>query len=245
MFEPFNPDLVPQYRGFQYFQYMHPNRVEPEFHAYAKKLFSGEIRNRWIDHQNECIFPGYRLIKEIRANLALKWIHSNFPQVPILFVMRHPCAVVLSRMELGWATGSDIQSFLSQADLIQDFLEPYIDLIKGAKTDEEKHAIIWSVSNLLPLRQFGSSELKIVRYENLCTQLETEFSSVLEFIGLRPNIFNSAKINRPSQTSRQMSAVVTGTDRITTWKQKMSTQQIDSILRVVAAFGLGDLYGSS
>jgi hypothetical protein len=245
MFEPFNPNLVPQYRGFQYFQYMRPDQADPEFHAYASRIFSGEIRNRWIDHQNECILPKYRLIKEIRANLALKWLHDHFPQAPILFVMRHPCAVVSSRMELGWATDSDIQPFLSQPDLMQDFLAPYIDLIKGVKTDEEKHAVIWSVSNLVPLRQFGPGELKIVRYEHLCTQPETELSSIFKFLGVRSDVSSTAKINRPSQTSRQTSAVVTGTDRIKTWKKKLSSRQIDSILRVVDAFGLGDLYGSS
>lgn len=245
LFEPFNPDLVPQYRGFQYFQYMRPERVDPQFHEYARTLFSGEIRNRWIDHQNERLFPKYRLIKEIRANLALKWIHDHFPQVPMLFVMRHPCAVVLSRMELGWATDGDIRPFLSQPNLIEDFLDPYIDLIKGAKTDEEKHAIIWSVSNLVPLKQFRPGELKMVRYESLCTQPETELASLFEFLGIRSRIPNTAKINRPSQTSRQTSAVVTGTDRITSWKKKLSVTQIDPILRVVDSFGLGDLYGSS
>jgi hypothetical protein len=74
------------------------------FTSFARKVFTGEIRNRWIDRQNERIYSRYRLIKEIRINLALKWLHDNFPEVPILFLMRHPCAVVASRMELGWAT---------------------------------------------------------------------------------------------------------------------------------------------
>jgi hypothetical protein len=244
MFEPFNPDLVPQYRSFHYFQYMRPDQENPELHAYAQKLFSGEIRNRWIDHRNEHLFPKYRLIKEIRANLALKWLHDYFTQVPILFIVRHPCAVVSSRMELGWATDIDLLPFLSQPDLIQDFLVPFIDLIKGAKTDEEKHAVIWSISNLVPLRQFKTGEWKIVRYEDLCTKTEAELSSVFEFLGMGPDISSNVRTNLPSQTSRQTSAVVTGRDRINAWKKKMSVQQIDSILRVVNAFGLGDLYGT-
>ncbi len=243
MFEPFNPNLVPQFSGFHYFQYLRSDQENPEFYAYAQKLFSGEIRNRWIDHRNECLFPKVRLIKEIRANLALKWVHDHFPQVPILVIVRHPCAVVLSRMELGWATDSDLQSFLSQPELIQDYLAPFIDLIQGAKMDEEKHAIIWSVSNLVPLRQFKTGELNIVRYENLCTQPENELSSIFELLGIGSNISSSVKMNRPSQTSRGTSALVTGADRTTVWKNKLSAQQIDSILRVVDAFGLGDLYG--
>jgi hypothetical protein len=84
--------------------------------------------------------------------------------------MRHPCAVVLSRIELGWATDRDIEPFLVQPHLLEDHLDPYFDLIYRAETVEEKHAVIWSVSNLVPLKQFNSNEWKVVYYENLCTQ---------------------------------------------------------------------------
>jgi hypothetical protein len=245
LFEPFNPDLVPEYRGFQYFQYMRPGVEDPGFLSFARKVFTGEIRNRWIDRQNERIYSRYRLIKEIRINLALKWLRDNFPEMPILFIMRHPCAVVASRMELGWATGRDIEPLLNQPDLVTDHLEPYMDLIQNAKTDEEKHAVIWSVSNLVPLKQFKSGELKIVYYENICTQPEVELPVIFASIGQTYHDTNDDAINRPSQTTRLTSAVVDGTDRISAWKRKFNIVQIENILRVVDAFGLGHIYGDS
>ena len=245
LFEPFNPDLVPEYWGFHYFQYLRPTMENPEFSAFARKVFTGKIHNRWIDRQNERIFSKYRLIKEIRANLALRWLHDNFPEVPIVFLMRHPCAVVASRMELGWATDSDIEPFLLQQDLVADYLTPYTDLMKSAKTVEEKHAIIWSVSNLIPLRQFQAGELQMVYYENLCTQPERELSAVFVSIGQIYAAPVLDTINRPSQTAQVTSAVVTGKDKITNWKKKLNHTQIDNILRVVDTFGLGYLYGDS
>jgi hypothetical protein len=245
LFEPFNPDLVPQYRGFSYFQYMRPGTENPEFCAFARKVFSGEIRNHWIDHQNERIHSKYRLIKEIRINLALKWLHDNFPQLPIILLLRHPCAVVSSRMELGWATDEDIEPFLSQPDLIEDHLGPYLHLIKNARTAEEKHAIIWSVSNLVPLKQFQSNQIKIIYYENLCTQPEIELPNLFASIGQNYERPRLDQMNRPSQTTRTTSAVVGGTDKITQWKKKLSPPQIDNILRVVESFGLDHLYSYS
>ena len=141
LFEPFNPDLVPEYRSFSYFQYMRPGSENLEFRAFARMVFTGEIRNRWVDRQNERIVSEYRLIKEIRANLALKWLHDNFPEIPIIFLMRHPCAVVSSRMELGWATDSDIRPFLSQPELMADHLCDHLEFIHNAKTEEENHRI--------------------------------------------------------------------------------------------------------
>ena len=72
LFEPFNRDLVSDIRQFHYFQYMRPGTENPAFFSFAQKVFMGEIRNRWIDHQNERIISKFRLVKEIRANLALK-----------------------------------------------------------------------------------------------------------------------------------------------------------------------------
>ena len=245
LFEPFHPGLVPEYRGFNYFQYMRPGTENPKFQAFAQKVFTGEIRNHWIDRQNERIFSHIRLVKEIRANLALKWLHDHFPGVPIVLLIRHPCAVVRSRMELDWATDTDIKPLLSQPELIEDHLLPYMDLIKNAKTIEEKHATIWCVSNLVPLKQFNPGEVKIVYYENLCTQPENELSCLFEFLGQSYTESVVDIINQPSQTTKLTSAVVRGIDKIENWKKKLSPSQIDSVLRTVDAFGMSHLYGES
>lgn len=245
MFEPFNPELVNEYSGFHYFHYMHPERENQELLAFARKVFTGEIRNRWIDRQNENIFPKYRLIKEIRANLLLKWLHIHFPEVPTIFLFRHPCAVVLSRMQLDWATDRDIEPFLSQPDLVAEHLSDHLDLIRNAKTDEEKHAIIWCVSNLIPLRQFVPGELKIVYYENLCVQPEIEFPAIFEAIGHGYGHSLVEMLDQPSQTTKVTSAVVTGSNKISQWKSALSQVQIDRILKIVQAFGLDHIYDDS
>ena len=245
LFEPFNPQLVPEYRDFHYFQYMRPGGRNDAFHEYAHRVFTGKIRNKWINRQNERIFSRYRIIKEIRANLALKWLHENFPQVPIVFLVRHPCAVVASRMELGWATDSDIRSFLLQSELLEDHLHPYMGLINKVKTDEEKHAIIWCVSNLVPLKQFLAGEVKIVHYETLVTQAERELPAIFKIIGQENSQLNIDTINRPSQTTIEISPVVTGGDKISNWKKRLTSDQIRNILQIVDSFGLGYLYGDS
>ena len=245
MFEPFNPDLVPEYSEFNYFQYMRPDIENAALHAFAEKVFTGEIRNRWIDRQNERIVSEFRLVKEIRANLSLKWLHNHFPEVPIVFLIRHPCAVVASRMELGWATDSDIEPFLVQPDLVNDYLEESLDLFQSELTEDEKHAVIWSISNLVPLKQFNPGEIKIVYYENLCTRPEKELADIFAFIGQKYTESIVDSINRPSQTTLETSPVVTGTDRISNWQKKLTLSQTKNILHMVGKFGLDHLYGES
>jgi hypothetical protein len=245
LFEPFNPNLVPEYSKFNYFQYIRQGEQDADLYSFTSKIFRGEFRNRWVDHQNERIFPKYRLIKEIRANLLLKWLHDNFPKVPILFLIRHPCAVVLSRMELGWATDRDIEPFLAQPELVSDYLVDYMDLIRSSNSDEEKHAIIWSISNLIPLKQFIPGELKIIYYEHLCIQPEIELPNIFDSINQPFNQTVLEKINQPSSTTKRRSVRTNGLQKISHWKSALTTSQIERVLKVVDAFGLGNLYNDA
>lgn len=65
MFEPFDTRRIEAFRQFNYFQYMQPDGQDNELLSYCRKVFSGDIRDRWIDHQVDLMFPRYRLIKEI------------------------------------------------------------------------------------------------------------------------------------------------------------------------------------
>jgi hypothetical protein len=168
-----------------------------------------------------------------------------FPEVPLLFIVRHPCAVVLSRMQLGWATDTDIDPFLSQAKLFDDFLADKIETIRRAKTAEEKHAIIWCISNLVPITQFNSGELNLIFYEDLCIQPEVEIPKIFQAIKHQHQASVFEHINQPSTTTVRTSAVVTGEDKVARWKKELSPKQINNILSVVEDFRLDYIYGNT
>lgn len=245
MFEPFHPILVEEYSQFNYYQYLRAGAENQALYSYALRVFSGDIRNPWIDRQVEHISFQKRIVKAVRANLIMKWLHEKFPVVPQIFILRHPCAVVASRLQLNWATDSDIEPFLSQTELVEDFLGDYLGIIKSANTDEEKHAIIWSISNLVPIKQFGFHKFNIVFYEDMCINPEIEIPRVFKIadIDYKPTVFE--KVERPSTTSRQSSAILNGKNRISNWETVLSTRQVNNILRVVKDFGLDYIYGDS
>jgi hypothetical protein len=238
MFEPFNPDLVQEYRRFNYFQYMRPDDANQELFDYCYKIFTGNIRNPWIDREIQQIFPQGRVIKCIRSSLMLRWLDIQFPEVRKFFVIRHPCAVVQSRMNLGWATDDDIRHFLNQPKLIDDYLQEKLEIIAGARQVEQKHAIIWCITNLVPIHQFQSSNLNLVVYEKLVEKPETELSRIFSVLGVsdKPDIVN--KVNRLSSTTTRRSAILSGNQSTRLWKQELTTHQIDSILYIVNEFHL-------
>ena len=246
MFEPFHSRLVKDFQSFHYFHYMRPTEENSQLHFYCHKIFSGNIRHKWIDRQVDRLTSEYRLIKAIRANLFLKWLHNVFPEVRYLFIIRHPCAVVLSRMQLKWSTDGDIEPFLAQSKLVDDFLSHKLDFIKRAKTVEEKHAIIWCISNLIPIKQFGLDRLNVIFYEDLVCQPEKEMAKIAQAINID---YNKSKVTeqvaKPSTTTIRSSAILTGDDIIGRWKTELSPQQINNILSVVKSFALDYLYDDS
>jgi hypothetical protein len=245
MFEPFNPRKVSAYRQFNYFQYMRPDERDAELREFCQAVFTGGLRSRWIDRGVTVLRPRFRLVKEIRANLMLKWISTEFPAIPIVFIIRHPCAVVASRIKLGWASDGDIGPLLAQPRLVEDYLADKLHVFEQAGTAEEKHALVWSVSNLVPLRQFKAGELTTVFYENLCADPAGEIERVFRRLGqpYSGSIFGA--LDSPSMMAARGSAVVTGDDRLASWERELSRRQVRSVLTVVEAFGLGHLYGES
>jgi hypothetical protein len=245
MFEPFQADKVGAYRRFQYFQYLRPQQDDHAMSEFCGTVFSGRIRNWWIDQEVSCLRPRLRLVKEIRANLLLGWIARRFPDMPLLFVVRHPCAVVQSRLQLGWATDTDIASFLEQPELIEDFLSSYLGLINRTRSAAGKHAIIWCISNMVPLRQFAAGGLPLVFYEDLCIQPEIELPRIFRLmrLPLRDSVFTS--LATPSASSRRRGSDVTPAGLVSGWRRSLTADQVAEVLAVVDAFGLGHLYGDS
>ncbi len=245
MFEPFHSAQVEGFKQFEYFQYMPPTEECEPLLSFAHCVFAGEIRHPWIDKYVERLLPQHRVIKEIRACLFLRWLHDRFPEVPILFIVRHPCAVVASRMALGWATDGDIDPFLNQTKLGEDHLADRLDLIKSAKHEEEKHAIVWCVSNLVPMRQFEGNGLSVFYYEDMVLNPDRALPEVFATIGQPYRQSARKHVDKASMMTGTHSAVTRGINPITTWRGQLSQSQIKNVLAIVEQFGLGHIYGDS
>ena len=241
MFEPFNPDLVREFRNFRHFQYMRPEEHSPGLERFAESVLRGDIHNAWIDRQIDTLRPSRRLVKDVRINLMLGWLKQQFPELPIILIVRHPCAVVASRLKLGWATDDDIDRLVSQTDLVEDYLASKMDVIAGARSAAEKHAVIWCVFNLVPLKHLPSHLQNVFYYEALESDPAAEV----------PRLFDSAKLpysdsvlaaaKRASMTTKQPDRRFRE-ERIPRWRTDLSTTQIAGIQRIVDAFGLSSLY---
>lgn len=240
MFEPFYSGKIPLVGGWRYRQYLRPDDQRERYLRPAERILSGKIRNTWIDRYNRKIFAKKRLVKDIRIMLVLKWMKTHFPEIPIVLLLRHPCAVAVSKLKLNWQTHLD--EFLGQEALVDDFLEPYIPLLQRSRDVFEQHLFLWCVENYVPLRQFDKGEILVVFYENVCVDPASQIRRLYEFLGLSGANDCRDEVSRPSALSRRDSAIYTGESLIDGWRHSLTKDQIIRATEICGLFGLDRVY---
>ena len=246
LYEPFNCEHVRLCRHFSARQYLRVDNDDPSYREPASAIFSGKVRDPWIDQYNRCRNADRRLIKDVRSTLMLKWLRNQFPQTPIIFIIRHPCAVSLSRLDFGWPTDLRERVFLQQADLVADHLRALMPQLAWADDPFERHVVDWCIENYVPLVQLHSGDAYIAFYEDLILQPAQEFAKLYNFLK-RP--FDDAMLerrHRRSASSRRRRGNLrirrTRDDLAYGWRQHVSTSQIETTKRITSIFGLDQIY---
>jgi hypothetical protein len=241
IFEPFDPRNVDVTSHFNYNQYLRPDNRDKKFLEPAKQILSGQLKNKEIDGLNRKTIVKERLIKDIRTNFLLKWIKTNFPEIPIIFLLRHPCAVAYSRMKSEWDTRFEV--VFDQPELMEDFINPFIGELNNAQTEFEKHIFFWCIQNYVPLKQFKVGQIQVVFYENFCVTPEAEIKNIFSFLNREYDPTILGMVKKPSTTSRKSSAILDGKDLTRSYQEKCTSEQLERTIEILKLFGLDKIYG--
>jgi hypothetical protein len=239
VFEPFHPGRVDAFKNFRSKQYLRPDDRRVEYLGPARKVLTGGLRSRWTDRFHRKFVARRRLIKDIRANLLLGWMRANFPGMPIILLLRHPCAVVASRLALGWK--DNLYETMEQGELVEDFLRPMEPEIRGARDAFERHLFLWCIENYLPLRQFAPGEIHLAFYENFLVHPDEEIDSLFSFLG---KDFDE-RVYRTLKRASPLSGKDTGSESpsVDAWRRRISDAQLERATEIQGLFGLQRLYG--
>jgi hypothetical protein len=241
IFEPFHPKRVPWVKPFPARKYMRPDEEDPAFFQLARAIVTGRMRHRWTERFNTRFIAHQRLIKEDFGNLMLKWLHGSFPGMPLILLLRHPCAVALSYVTHGFQGA--VGPLLEQEKLVEDFLHPYEEDIRRARDTFERAVFLWCVETLVPLRQLRPEEVHVVFYENMVREPVSEVEKLFGYLGKRAEDIDISKLTRPSLTARKASSAAwTGEDRVHAWQNKVTEAQRQRAAEIVESFGLDRIY---
>jgi hypothetical protein len=164
-------------------------------------------------------------------------MRAHFPGMPIVLLLRHPCAVVASRLDLGWK--DNLSETMGQKELVEDFLAPMEAEILAAKDDFERHLFLWCIDNYVPLKQLGPQDVHLTFYENLLARPEAELQSLFTFLGEDFDYRVFRRMRCPSPLSRR-NASCPSTEG---WRTRVSAHQLERTMEILGLFGLDHLYG--
>ncbi len=239
LFEPLYPDL-PHSHVLGPRMYVRPGNRDPELLEQAQAILSGAIRHPRVDQFNQRAIAGRRLIKVIHGNLMLKWIRSCFPHLPIVLLLRHPCAIVQSLLKLGWPTA--LEHILDQDGLLSTVLQPFRQAIEHAQTPFERHLLLWCVETYVPLKELAPNDVHLVFYEELCQHPGRELAALYEFLGREFDERVLARLKEPSPLTRPDSAIFSGGSAVESWKEDITGGQLKAALEMLHLFGLDRIY---
>lgn len=245
MFEPFRYDKVAEAEDFIYPLYLRADNTDTHYLSSAQKIISGDIHSKWIDKENTTMFPKRRLIKDIRTNLFLKWINKNFPEMKIVLLLRHPCAVVASWLAADFGDGkSGRDRLLADSAFINDMDNHILDEYQKAETPFENLIFFWCISYWVPFKQFNEDEIHLVFYENLLIDLSNELKSLFAFLDYDYSEEKAldALAKPSSTTNKDKSFFRKGEIKINGWQNKFSSEQVDRAYEIMSLFGMETLY---
>lgn len=246
IFEPLHPEVVDfDTNSYDGSWYIPANSPAPAYRAFWHNVLTGRIRHPLVDQLNERWISRRRIVKCVRANLMLNWLHLTNPEVRILYLLRHPFVVALSRMNrnMNWFD-SFRRRFFSQPKLVRTYLANRSSWFGRNLTPFANHVLIWCVENIVPITECRGQPVHFCFYEHILDDPESTLRRLEDDLDLPLLPDALTMLARPSPTSSHRTvrladhAIRENPDRVT-------ADDITTSMDILADFGLDQLYGEA
>lgn len=205
-----------------------------------------KLYNNFNEFGGKLNFP--LIVKFIRANLMLSWLANNF-NAKVILVLRHPCAVIASRIPLmgrirgkSWGLKHDLDIYLNDDRLIEEHLQPHMSFITNPSLNRiQKLTILWCIENRIPLTNEHISDYCIVYYEDLLTDSDNTWRRILSEIGLDKMPSEKSLIKPSQQAPTDMANRLYDSKQLSRWSGSFNTEQLDQIDYILQLFQV-DIY---
>lgn len=223
-----------------------PDQLRPHLSGFLDRKQISTFLRRWTTLIKQ--FRRYHrtldnpdvVVKFIRANLMLDWMHKTF-NPRILFLMRHPGAVVESRLRLGgddWDPYQLLDRYKRDLPASGEYATRYAHVLSRSLSPAQALATIWCIENQIPFEQAHLNGYLVVSYETLLKDPETEWSRILQGLGLN-NAPGQDLIKKPSQqSSSQWKGQTYGESNYNRWLERIGEKDLREVDEILKELGV-------
>ena len=182
------------------------------------------------------------IVKFTHANLMVGWLSKNYGS-KILLIVRHPAAVVASKIRLGgrhWQYEVLLKRYFQDKQLMYDYLNRFKDVLTRSLSPVAGHTVIWCIENALPIHNAKKYGYCVVFYEDLIVNSDIEWKRIINALQLR-NIPDRDFLLRPSQqaqVSREIEDKLFDQSQISRWLKILSKQQLAQVDQILNIFDI-------
>ncbi len=188
------------------------------------------------------------VIKSVSSLGRISLFTAACPDMPIIYIVRHPCGYVASRLR---GIKLNVMSDAAyERDLLRQMPEARqlgwtLEDVAGLNT-EERFAFSWSLLNERAMRLAeGNPRIHTVFYEDLCFDPNAEAERMFTFAGLGMSAQTKAFIAESMRAGKDEGYYRIYRDsraQICKWKEELSSAQIERIMAVVSRSRPGRIY---
>lgn len=244
LFEPFHPTKnKPVLRHGRDQWVIGPEEESPSSETYFRVVSEGKITTRWMESRQNRERIGPRiLIKSVRVQLALEWLHHRF-RPAIVLLIRHPGGVLNSVLQLPTRDFVFELQDLLQRSYVKRYLRPkHREALKPARARWEKALGQWFVCNYISLRAAKEHGWPVFLYEEFCAEPYKQAALLLEKLGLE----NTPQVKQFIYESTSVDAgspwfwVKKPKLHVGAWMDNLTEEQNDRIRALAGAFDMTD-----
>ncbi|WP_426417961.1 hypothetical protein [Aestuariirhabdus sp. LZHN29] len=239
----FEPDeaLGPDY----YDKYLAAGDRDDQLLNHLQRSLGGRVVNEYAIAEKglrEIIgrpFADVVLVKWVRMSLALEFFGVNFPDVPVVQLVRHPVPQFLSWRQRGWDPQYVLQGICKQEVLINGPLRMHAKQMKAQHDFWGSAATLWGVMTTMQLRAHRPQWI-LKEHEWYCTDPIPRMRWLIETLGLswteRAEEFlspNRSKASGPGYGGRRDPA-----HELSKWRSQITQQELHVIASALEPFEL-------
>ena len=210
-----------------------------------RHLFYGFYRGHGMDTWNAkrlTIYNG-RLVKTIRMQGLLSVVNRLFPEIKIVYIMRHPCSVLKSYYQHEWSL--EVSRLSSSISIDHPLVGEYMAKLLASTSTVDQYVYFWAIENRIALNQLEKIPHHLCFYEDLVGSSAQSMESLFGFLGKGTASLALENISTPSSHCRYLADFSDSARKayaLENWKTTLPVEYVDRCLEIVYECSLSHIY---